>query len=330
MSPSIVSENSGQPLVSVVTPVYNGYAYLAESIESVLSQSYQNWELIILNNNSSDGSLTLANSYAAKDARIKVHSNTETLPQMENWNKSMSLIGDDSVYCKVVHADDWLFPNCLQEMVALAVANPSVALLGSYRLEEEAVTLDGLVYPSNCVSGRDIIRRRFLGSPDLFGSPTSVMYRSDQVLSRPEFYNELNLHADTEICFRILLDNDFGFVHQVLTFTRRHNETTSTYAKKMQTYKACDLMMLRSIGAEVLSQVELQTAISTKLKNYYRFLGFRLLQFRKPTTRGFWDEFWEYHKESLNSQGGGFSWLRVVAGSGYSVYKSILDKISFD
>lgn len=330
MSRSIVNENIEQPLVSVVTPVYNGHAYLAESIESVLSQTYQNWELIILNNGSSDDSLALANDYAEKDARIKVHSNNETLPQMENWNKSMSLISEESVYCKVVHADDWLFPNCLQEMVSLCVANPTVALVGSYRLEEEAVTLDGLVYPSHCVRGREIIRRRFLGSPDLFGSPTSVMYRSDQVLSRPEFYNELNLHADTEICFRILLDHDFGFVHQVLTFTRRHNETTSTYAKRMQTYKACDLMMLKSIGTEVLNELELHSAVTSKLKNYYRFLGFRLLQFRKASTRDFWNEFWGYHKESLNAQGGGFSWPRVVAGSGYSVYKSILNKINFD
>ena len=323
-----MSNPSDQALVSAVTPVYNGEAYLAESIESVLAQSYQNWELIILNNNSSDGSLVLANTYAEKDARIKIHSNHETLPQMENWNKSMSLISEDSVYCKVVHADDWLFPNCLQEMVGLAVANPTVALVGSYRLEEEAVTLDGLVYPSTCVNGREIIRRRFLGGADIFGSPTSIMYRSDQVLSRPEFYNELNLHADTEICFRILLDNDFGFVHQVLTFTRRHNETTSTYAKRMQTYKACDLMMLKTIGAEVLSETELRGALSTKLSNYYRFLGFRLLQFRKPSAKGFWSEFWAYHKSSLNAQGGGFSWIRVFGGSLVSVYQSVISKVS--
>ncbi len=323
-----MSETIEQPLVSVVIPVFNGHAYLAESIESVLAQIYQNWELIVLNNNSSDDSLALAHSYVDKDPRIKVHSNANTLPQMENWNKSMSLISEKSVYCKVVHADDWLFPNCLQEMVALAAANPTVALIGSYRLEEEAVTLDGLVYPSSCVNGREIVRRRFLGSADLFGSPTSVMYRSDQVLSRPKFYNELNLHADTEICFRILLEHDFGFAHQVLTFTRRHNETTSTYAKRMQTYKACDLKMLKTIGSEVLSESELNAAVATKLRSYYRFLGFQLLQFRKASNRDFWNEFWTYHKESLNAHSGGFSWMRVIAGSVFAVYQSTLKKIS--
>lgn len=322
-------DSDKQPLVSVVTPVYNGVTYLAQAIDSVLAQDYQNWELIILDNNSDDGTLELAQEYAGKDSRIKIHSNEQTLPQMENWNRSMSLISPDSQYCKVVHADDWLFPNCLSEMVALAMENPSVAIVSAYRLEEEDVTLDGLPFPSTCIPGRELLRQRFLGGEDYFGSPSSVMYRSDQVMQRAEFFNTANLHADTEICYEILLQHDFGFVHQVLTFTRRHNETTSTYAKRMQTYMPSHLMMLKKYGPQVLDETEMQQMLSGRLKNYYRFLGYWLLQCRHAENRAYWSEFWAYHKKALSELGYDLNALRVVGSSALALYKSLMSKLQF-
>ncbi len=318
-----------QPLVSVVTPVYNGSAYLAECIDSVLAQDYQHWELIILDNNSVDDSLLLAKTYAANDSRIKIHTNETTLPQMENWNRSMSLIDSNSKYCKVVHADDWLFPNCLSEMVTLAEANPSVAIVGSYRLEENSVSLDGLPYPSACVNGIDIMRRRFLGGADLFGSPSSIMYRADQVHKRRLFYNVENLHADTEICYEILTEHDFGFAHQVLTFTRRHNEATTAYAKRMRTYKPSDLMMLKKYGKKVLNEQEYQKAVANKIKSYYRYLGYRFLQYKDPAFRSFWKEFWSYHQEKISAAGEKFSWHRVLSASLVAAYQSFLSKIHY-
>ena len=64
-----------QPLVSILTPVYNGADYLAECIESVLQQTYQNYEYIIVNNCSTDGTLQIALDYALKDKRIRVLNN---------------------------------------------------------------------------------------------------------------------------------------------------------------------------------------------------------------------------------------------------------------
>src|SRR5882724_7298074 len=63
--------NSSQPLISVVTPVYNGAEHLAECIESVLAQTYQNWDYTIVDNCSTDGSVEIARRYAAKDRRIR-------------------------------------------------------------------------------------------------------------------------------------------------------------------------------------------------------------------------------------------------------------------
>ena len=65
-------DRASQPLVSIVTPVYNEAEYLAECIESVLAQSYQNWEYTIVDNCSKDGSAEIARHYAGKDRRIRL------------------------------------------------------------------------------------------------------------------------------------------------------------------------------------------------------------------------------------------------------------------
>ena len=77
------------PLVSIVTPVYNGESYLAECIESVCAQTYSNWEYVIVDNRSTDRTREIAENYAGKDPRIRVHVNETFLPLMQNWNHAL-------------------------------------------------------------------------------------------------------------------------------------------------------------------------------------------------------------------------------------------------
>ena len=211
-------KTASQPLVSIVTPVYNEAEYLSECIESILAQTYQNWDFTIVDNCSTDGSLEVARRYAAKDRRIRVHQNQQFLRVIPNHNVALRQIAPESKYCKVVFGDDWIFPNCLQEMVAVAEARPSVGIVGAYALEGQRVAWTGLPYPSPLVCGREICRRHLLEGLYVFGSANAVLYRSDLVRSRDPFYNEANIHADTEVCFALLKTSDFGFVHQILTF----------------------------------------------------------------------------------------------------------------
>jgi glycosyltransferase involved in cell wall biosynthesis len=73
-----------QPLVSVVTPVYNGVDYIAECIESVLNQTYGNWEYLIVDNCSTDGTLEIAQGYENRDPRLRVVTASEFVGQIEN------------------------------------------------------------------------------------------------------------------------------------------------------------------------------------------------------------------------------------------------------
>ena len=169
---------SKEPLVSVVTPVHNGEKFLAMCVESVLSQAYENWEYFIIDNKSSDRTSEIAESFAAKDDRIRVVTNDTLLPMIENWNHSLRQITSDSVYCKVVHADDWLYPECLRQMVKVGEEYPTVGLIGAYRLQGSFVTLDGLPHDDSFVNGHEICRQVLLRKLHIFGSPTSTMIRS--------------------------------------------------------------------------------------------------------------------------------------------------------
>lgn len=298
-----------EPLVSVVTPVYNGEKYLADCIESVLAQSYRNWEYIIVNNHSIDRTLEIAENYAKKDTRIQIYNNSELLPIMKNWNFALSKISAQSKYCKVVHADDWLFPQCVDQMVAVAETNPSVGLVGAYCLKGDRVVSDGLPYPSQFIPGRKISRWTLMGRVYLFTRPSSLLLRSDLIRKRPSFYNEAKLNADVEILYEILRNYDFGFVHQVLTFIRTHeNSVSSTSSAPDNLFLLSNLDLFTKFGPVFLNPDEYRRRSKQKWKEYYRFLVHGLFQLRG-------NDFWKYHKDGLQRIGYRMSVLRLLFAS---------------
>ena len=289
------------PLVSVVTPVYNYDQYLAECVESVLAQTYENWEFVIVNNRSTDRSGDIAEHYAQKDARIRVHHNIDFVDTYPNHNIACRQISADSVYCKVLCADDWIFPDCLERMVEVAEAHPTVGIVGAYRIDGVEVGCDGLPYPTPLISGRELGRLTLLGSVGVFGSGSSVLYRSECVRARNPMYDESDNHADTAACLDILRTWDFGFVHQVLTYTRRHPGANTSFAEIMNTYIAGGLRHLLRFGPAYLTRQEYDECLKRSIEGYYRFLAKSITEPRAA-------EVWKYHRA-------------VLAQAGYSLEK---------
>jgi len=307
-----------EPFVSIVTPVYNTEKYLAECIESVLSQTYKNWEYLIANNCSTDKSSKIAETYARKESRIKIHHNEKFLSIIPNWNHALNQISLQSKYCKVVHADDWLFPECIERMVEIAEENPSVGIVGSYRLDENRINCDGLPYMKKVFSGKYICRRSLLEGDYFFGSPTTILFKSELIREFTPFYDEEFLHADNEVCYRILGKYDFGFVHQVLTYTRRHNETTTIFARRLNTFIPEDLMILQRHGPNYLDDKELKKGIKYRIKKYYRFLSVSLFKNKGK-------EFWQYQFSQLKKIGYPISITRLLWSVGVCAYNKILE-----
>lgn len=310
------------PLVSIVTPMYNNVEYLQESIESVLSQTYRNWDYVIVNNCSTDGSAEIARRYAASDPRIRVYENTEFLPMLANHNHALRQISPDSKYCKIVFSDDWIFPRCIEDMVAAAEAHPSVGIVGAYGLQgrELAVKWASLPYPSELVAGRELGRIYFLrGEHDfVFGTAHSLLFRSDLVRQHDPFFNESNLHADTEACVNLLRQCDFSFVHQVLTYRRERTGSATEYATIMNTSVGCRLYELLTYGAYYLNAGELEACLDRVLKEYYNFLGVSVIKGRRNR------EFWRVHRDKLAESGLKLSQARIAGAIVSRIGRAIL------
>ena len=267
--------STNQPLISVITPCYNGAEFLGECVESVLNQTYSNFEYIIVNNCSKDNTLELAHEYARKDSRIRVHDNVDFLDVMVNHNHALRLMSPDSKYCKCVSGDDWIFADCLRQMVEFADAHPSVGIVGSYSIEGERVLFEGLEYEQNVVNGREICRKTLLGQmPYVLGAPTTLLYRADLIRSVKDFFPfaQGNPHADMSACYQALEHSDFGFVHQLLSFTRIHagSETSSSF--KFGRINRAFLSDLVHFGPIYLTPEELEAQLDVMLGKYYSWL----------------------------------------------------------
>jgi glycosyltransferase involved in cell wall biosynthesis len=302
---------SKQPLVSVVTPVYNGATDLAQCIESVLAQTYPHWEYIIVNNHSTDGTLEIAERFARMDERIHVYSNDTLLDIIANHNRAFGLISPASTYCKVVSADDWLFPECLARMVGLAEASPSVGIVGSYQLSgggktwrDWSVKWGQVPYPSTVVPGCEVGRIHMLGGVDVFGSPTSLMYRADLVRKQERFYPNSSAEADTSACCRCFGETDYGFVHQVLSYERVHDSRMTTRSQSLNAYLPSDISDLLEYGDGFLSVGEKQRRLQELMAQYYDFLAISALKRRGS-------EFWAYHRQRLMALGSPLSRLHL-------------------
>src|SRR5215471_11164183 len=259
-----------RPLVSVVTPFYNTARYLVQCIESVLTQSYPEFEYILMDNCSTDGSLEIAESYARRDARIRVIRCSEFVRQLQNYNRALAEISDASQYCKIVQADDYIFPECLELMVQAFQQSNSIGLVSSYRLYGDMIGGAGYPYPTPILPGRECGRFCLRTGIYVFGSQTTVMYRSSLVRAQNPFYNESISYADLEKCMEILTHGDFGFVHQVLSVSRIESKSITSSILDFAPY-ARDHYIITQRYASVF--IEPREAASVRRKSrrvYYR------------------------------------------------------------
>jgi glycosyltransferase involved in cell wall biosynthesis len=286
----------GEPLVSVVTPFHDTAAYLPECIESVLAQDYPCLEYVLVDNWSRDGSGEIARRYAERDRRLRVLRPPRLLEQVPNYNFALSQVAPGARYVKLAQADDWLFPNCLSAMVDVAERNPRVGIVGGYALRETEVVCDGLPYPSTVRCGREVCRLQLQGKLFVFGTPSTVLYRADVVRARRPFFSETSLHEDTEACYEILREWDFGFVHQVLTFWRMQEGSITARAAGFNPNALDGYVCARKFGPEFLEGAELADALLRAEHGFYSGLADAAFRLEGRA-------FWRYQRDGLARAG---------------------------
>jgi glycosyltransferase involved in cell wall biosynthesis len=206
---------------------YNAEKFLKESILSVINQSFKNWELIIVDDNSSDRSLEIAKFFENNDNRIFVYSSPQNLGPGSARN--FAIEKSKGVWLAILDADDVFFPEKLEKQVAIISVNPSSVLIGSgvVSIDEFGNIISSYRYPIRSSSLKSNLKRFRAFPPH-----SSLMYFSNSVKELGGFNNVFSPSEDYDLWLRLLDKGDFCCVNDYLTKYRIHSSNISNKINK--------------------------------------------------------------------------------------------------
>jgi glycosyltransferase involved in cell wall biosynthesis len=195
-----------QPAVSVCIPVYNGAAFIAAAVESVLAQTFPDFELIVLDNASTDETPNILKR--VKDSRLRIVRHTANIGATANFNAALREAHGEWV--KILCADDLLYPDCLnQQMLNTGLSGGCrPVLLCSARDIIDAAghrwVRRGFPGRSGMASGPAAIRRSVRAGTNLFGEPAAVLMHRETALRAGGFDPAWRFCTDLDLWVRIL------------------------------------------------------------------------------------------------------------------------------
>lgn len=153
-----------QSLVSIIMPMYNSAKFVAESIESVISQTYKNWELIIVDDGSTDGSLEIVNNYAYRDKRIKLINNPTHIG-MPSAPRNFGIHHAKGDYIAFLDSDDIWLKTKLEQQIKLFNNNNTVAVFSDYeKIDENGNRNSRIVKAPECVNYKKLLYSNVIGN----------------------------------------------------------------------------------------------------------------------------------------------------------------------
>jgi glycosyltransferase involved in cell wall biosynthesis len=216
------------PKVSVILCVYNGAQFLAEAIESVLKQTFTDFEFIILDDKSTDSSLHIISDFAHRDSRIKIIKNVQNIGLTKSLNIACRVANGQ--YLARIDADDVCLLERLVRQVAFLDANPNCALVGSWVeiIDEAGNILRTVKYPT----GSKDLKKDLIKYNPFFHS--SIIMSKDAFYSIGLYNEEFRFAQDYELYFRIAKKYDIANLPEVLISYRESKGTITSVKNRQQ------------------------------------------------------------------------------------------------
>lgn len=227
--------NSNDPLVSIVIPTKNGMPYIVECIESLVDSSYQNLEILISDDQSTDGTLEYLMSLS--DPRIRVLTSDREMTMSENWNRVKSLA--TGKYVKLLCSDDTVLKDGITNQITVLEGDTQIILVSSKRQIIDKFSKVRIQKTIRGVGGklesRTAIRKSFLAGTNIFGEPSSVMFRNTESFALLNWSSDWNYLLDFEYYCRFLLEKErsvVSFLNSVDATFRVHSSSLSAKISK--------------------------------------------------------------------------------------------------
>jgi len=208
-------EQQKTPLVSVCIPIFNGSEYIREAIDSVLAQTLADWELVVLDNASTDDTVDIVRSYS--DTRIRLIVNPSNLGIEANWNKALAEARGR--FIKLLPSDDYLLPDCLERQVGIfnQAGNESVVLVcgGRNIIDQAGKYLISRTFPrrAGLINGHTVIKQIVRLGTNPLGEPAAIMFERGMVQKAGQFDGTQVYVIDIDFWTRILLLGDLFVIH---------------------------------------------------------------------------------------------------------------------
>ncbi len=240
--------------MSVLLPVYNGEKYLEEAIVSVLNQTFTDFEVLVIDDCSTDGSVAIVERLKKQDSRLKFFQNKKNQGLFANYNRCIEHAAGR--FIKPFAQDDILAPSAVGRMVDLMERDHSIALISCSCKIVDGQGKEGktrCTFPeSRKVKGKDTVLYNLLALTNWIGEPSTVMYRKE--FSGTGFDTRLFHSGDLDMWFRVLLNGDYYFIDEPLASFRRHpGSATSTNLNGL--LFALDAVALAKTYAEILKEI---------------------------------------------------------------------------
>ncbi len=209
------------PLVSIVIPVYNGMPFLRDALDCALGQTYANLEIVVIENNSADGTAEYLQGVA--DDRLRVVYRTSTQPAAENWTQAVSESRGDFV--KLMCADDLIALTAIEQQVSALLAHPGSVLAACRRRiiddrGDELKESHGLGRLSGRISGEKAVRDCLLAGTNVLGEPAAVLMNGPLVRAAMPWHPEWPYMIDVATYADVLRSGDAVCEREVLASFR--------------------------------------------------------------------------------------------------------------
>jgi glycosyltransferase involved in cell wall biosynthesis len=221
---------SNTPKVSVLIPCYNYAHFLDEAILSVLNQTYTDYEIVIVDNNSTDNTDEVVQKYL-NDGKVFYYKNSTNIGAIANFNKCLTYAKGQ--YIKYLMADDKFHPRLLEIFVGIMDEHPNVSLITSYWEMFDRKTRKWILPYSHLQHGQTIINDVLNEAKgNWIGAPTTVMFRKDKAPAG-NFSFKYTALTDLYMWLQILSVGDCYIVPEILSYFRVH-EASWTNAKRVE------------------------------------------------------------------------------------------------
>ncbi|WP_052242850.1 MULTISPECIES: glycosyltransferase family 2 protein [Pseudoalteromonas] len=223
--------------IDIILPVYNGEAYITESIESILNQTYSNFNLLVINDGSTDKTKLILEQLKNTDARIQViNKDNEGLIATLNLGISLSR----AKYLVRMDHDDILAPSKLEMQINYMNSHENIDVLGcnAFLIDSSGKRVGSISFP---VASLAVKAKSFVRVPVLH--PSVMIKVSDKI--RPFlYYDEAQLYCEDFGLWHRLLDNDFRITNlkEKLMYYRMHNSSVSSTRREDMQNNACQII----------------------------------------------------------------------------------------